>query len=59
MLADVVFISLGGPFFEAYNLTSEFENQSKVLEPFKLTASTGFHVLILPAFSPLADISHV
>ena len=37
----------------------EFGNQSKELKPFKLTASTGFYVLILPRegfpFSPFAD----
>lgn len=42
-----------------YDLTWEFENQSKALKPFKLTASIGFHVLILPAFSPLADMSQI
>lgn len=40
-----------------YNLTWEFENQSKELKPFKLIGFAGFHILILPAFSPLADIS--
>lgn len=37
----------------------KFKNQSKALKPFKLTVFTGFHVLIRPAFSPLADISQI
>lgn len=40
-------------------VTWEFENQSKALKPFKLTAFTGFHILTLPAFSFLADISQI
>lgn len=52
-------LSLGGPSSEVYNLTWEFKNTSKALKPFKLTAFTRFHILILPAFFPLADISQI
>lgn len=51
------FVSLGDLLLKC--ISWEFENQSRELKPLKLTASAGFHVLILPRenfpFSPLAD----